>query len=649
MQRLPRARLALMLAALMAVPIGATIPARAATTTTSMSVPSTLAGSAAFSFSQPVWRVDTTNVVLRLQGVTNNLAASVSCADVSGATTSCALGAVRTVALKPSVALMPGQRYTLLVNPPSTPSPVADYFTVNAIPAAAKDFIGSLSEQENSLAASYMWRTLKTSSAIGGSYQADYLANATFTLGFTGTSLTWYTVLGPAQGLAAVSIDGVTRGTANNYSSATRYQYPRTFGGLSSGYHYITVRVLGQRGSSAGSSTWVAADAFAVSGSLVSSPKVRFGWQPVTASGASGGHYVRAGTPGASVRFTFRGASIDWITLKGPSEGTSTMYVDGVLKANIDNHATKVTYGVIRRITNLADAVHTLLIVSGTGMTSVDRFIIRLPDLRIFRGLGTWVDLFDYGTSSGLHPSTAVPAMHARGVRTIYIETARWNSSSAFDFQTAIGQWVEAAHAAGMKIVGWYLPTYGTYLDADISRTVAIAKYRSPAGQGFDGLGIDIESKTASQARSAWFSDIATHLARVRYGATAAFPIGAITPAPLAMDIYPSSWTGFPWSSIGFYSNVVMPMGYWSYRTDCSTNPSHCAYGYSVGNINEARTKTAGLPVHLIGGIGDSVTSQGVSDFIRASHDAKAYGASLYDYRTTSSTVWSSLAGANTL
>ena len=649
MKRLPRTSIALILAAAIAVPVAATIPARAAVTTTSMSVPSGLAGSAVFSFSQPVWRVDTTNVVLRLQGATNNLAASVSCADGSGVSTSCSFGAVRTVVLKPSVALTPGQRYTLLVNPASTSSPVADYLTVTAIPAAGKDFIASLSEQENSLAATYMWRTLTTSSAIGGSFQADYLANATFTLGFTGTSLTWYTVLGPGQGLAAVSIDGGTRGTVNNYSSVTRYRYPRTFGGLSSGYHYITVRVLGQRGSSAGSSTWVAADAFAVSGSLISAPQVRFGWQPVTASAASGGHYVRAGTPGASVRFVFRGASIDWITLKGPTEGTSTMYVDGIKKASIDNHATKVTYGVIRRITNLADAVHTLLIVSGTAMTSVDRFVVRLPDLRIFRGLGTWVDLFDYGTSGGLDPATAVPAMHARGVRTIYIETARWNSSSAFDFPTAIGQWVEAAHAAGMKIVGWYLPTYGTYLNADVSRTVAIAKYRSPAGQGFDGLGIDIESKTASQARSAWFTDIGTHLARVRYGATAAFPIGAIIPAPLAMDLNPTSWSGFPWSSIGFYSNVVMPMGYWSYRTDCSTNPSHCPYGYSVGNINEARTKTAGLPVHLIGGVGDQVTSQGVSDFIRATHDAKAYGASLYDYRTTSSNVWSILAGANSL
>jgi hypothetical protein len=199
-----------------------------------------------------------------------------------------------------------------------------------------------------------------------------------------------------------------------------------------------------------------------------------------------------------------------------------------------------------------------------------------------------------------------------------------------------------------MKIVGWYLPAYGPYLAADVSRTVSIAKYRSPAGQGFDGLGIDIEYKTAGQARSAWFADIATHLARVRYGATAAFPVGAIIPAPLAMDIYPASWSGFPWSSIGSYANAVLPMGYWSYRTDCATDPTHCPYGYSVGNINAARTKT-GLLVHLIGGVADKVTAQGVTGFIKACKDAKAYGCSLYDYRTTSSSFWPTLAGANAL
>ena len=80
------------------------------------------------------------------------------------------------------------------------------------------------------------------------------------------------------------------------------------------------------------------------------------------------------------------------------------------------------------------------------------------------------MDLFDYGGSGGLDPSVAVPAMKSHGVRTVYIETARWNSSSAFNFPTDVGDWIDTAHANGMKIVGWYLPIYGTYLNAEVQR-----------------------------------------------------------------------------------------------------------------------------------------------------------------------------------
>jgi hypothetical protein len=310
----------------------------------------------------------------------------------------------------------------------------------------------------------------------------------------------------------------------------------------------------------------------------------------------------------------------------------------------VDNRSATTHYHVTRRISDLTDAVHRVTIVASSGYVSIDRFVVRPTDVSSFRRLGTWVDLFDYN----LDPATAIAAMRSRGVHTLYIETARYNSSSAFDYLAKIGNWVDRAHAAGIRIIGWYLPAYGTYMNTDVSRTVAIARYVSPQGNRFDGLAIDIEQKTSAQSRADWFTDIATHIRRVRSSVGASYPVGAIIPAPVAMDLNPSRWSGFPWAAIGKYANVVLPMGYWSYRTDCSTDPTHCAYGYSVGNIKEAREKT-GLLVHLIGGVADGITSSEVSDFIRAARNYHAYGASLYDYKTTASSYWSSLAGANKL
>jgi hypothetical protein len=623
--------------------------ARAATTA-SISTSSALTASDTISFPSNVWNVNTNNVVLRLQSATTNLAASLTCFNASNASVGCDLGPVRRAVLKPASPLTPGQRYRVIVNPTEgSPPPVEDYLLPTAITTTSRPFIASLFEEENSAAATYRWAAYRSTGAYGGSYYAERLQNTSVQFGITGRNFTWYTETGPSQGLASVSIDGSGIGTVNLYAPRTTYKVARLFRGLASGYHRITIKVLGKTGSPNGTGTWVSVDQIAANGVAVS-PRYVFQWQPVSSTHASGGRQVRANTRGV-VQFTFRGRSIDWVTMTGPAEGTATMYVDGVQKASVNNHTSGIAYGKVRRITNLTDAVHTLEIAAGpAGFTTIDRFVVRLPDVTIFRGLGTWVDLFDYGTSSGLDPSQAVPAMKAKGVRTIYIETARYNSSSAFDFPAAIGDWIDSAHANGMKIVGWYLPIYGTSLNTDVSRTVAIATFRSSHGQSFDGLGIDIESKQSSEARSAWFADIATHLARVRTGVTAAFPVGAITYPPLVMDLNPSAWDAFPWSAVGLQANAELPMGYWSYRTDCATNPQHCPYQYTLGNINEARTKTNGLPIHIIGGVADSVTVQGVTDFMRAAHDARAYGASLYDYRTTTNAqFWTIMAGANTL
>ncbi|MGZ4126939.1 MAG: Ig-like domain-containing protein [Actinomycetota bacterium] len=612
-----------------------------ASPTVSFAGPVTLTAPATVSFSQAVGNVNSEDLVVR---AATTVAATLSCRNGTGGTTPCSGMAVRTVIIKPRASLIPGERYTIYVNPAGSSSSIMDQ-TLTPLPQTARTFIASRYEEENSARAAYQWRTFSSSQALGGSYQGDYLRGSGFSFSFVGSSVTWYTVMSPSQGLAQVTLDGRNLGTVNNYSPTVHFKVARRYRGLATTRHRLQVRVLGQLGSSAGTGRWIMLDGLAVSNVLVAAPPVVFSWQAVVASGASGGRYVRAMTPGASVSFVFRGGTIDWITQAGPTQGTAKMYIDGVLRQIADLHSSVTRYQYPRRMTGLSDAVHTLKIVTGSGTVSVDRFIVRLPDVSMYKGLGTWVDLFDY---SSLDPATAASDMHAHGVRTIFIETARFNSSSAFDYPTELGAWIEAAHANHMKIVGWYFPAYGTYLSTDISRTVAIAGFRSPNHQAFDGLAIDIEYKTSAETRANWFADIAKHLSRVRSGAGMAYSIGAIVPAPLAMDLNPSLWTDFPWKAIGAYANVVVPMGYWSYRTDCATNPAHCAYGYSVGNVKEARQHT-GLLVHLIGGIGDKVTASQVADFIRGAKDGAAYGASLYDYRTTASSFWTALAGANSL
>ena len=59
----------------------------------------------------------------------------------------------------------------------------------------------------------------------------------------------------------------------------------------------------------------------------------------------------------------------------------------------------------------------------------------------------------------------------------------------------ATGAFLDAAHAAGLDVVAWYYPTFRKP-DLDIARLLATARYTSPAGGHFDGIGIDIEDQS---------------------------------------------------------------------------------------------------------------------------------------------------------
>jgi hypothetical protein len=270
----------------------------------------------------------------------------------------------------------------------------------------------------------------------------------------------------------------------------------------------------------------------------------------------------------------------------------------------------------------------------------------RRPSVAAFNGLGTWVDRLDYS----LNPENTVLEMRARGVKTLYLQTGKFDQPTDVIFADRVGRWIEAAHAAGIKVVGWYFPGYGSKLSRDVRRTAAIKSFRSPRGQAFDALGIDIERRGADTP-STFNADVTTHLQRVRERIGGSYPISAIVPSPVGMELAPVTWAGFPWRSIGRYADVVQPMGYWTFRTTCGSNPDHCPYGYSRGSVERARRFT-GLPAHEIGGIhgepsGRVITNQDVDDFVQGTLDAGAIGGSLYDYRTTLPTFWSHLAPLN--
>ncbi len=283
---------------------------------------------------------------------------------------------------------------------------------------------------------------------------------------------------------------------------------------------------------------------------------------------------------------------------------------------------------------------------SGTwsGWTAIDA-------LKSFRRLGAWVDLHDYQLAGApLNRDAALNDLKARGVRTLYLQTSRF--SLDFDMASNAAGWLDAAHARGLQVVGWYLPGYGD-MTRDLRRTLAIANLRTAAGNRFDAVGVDIEAHTGwgssnEVPRTTMNTRAVEHLRSVRI--RTGVPLAAITPQPVATDGAGETWYGFPWRSVGGHVDLVLPMAYWP--ASCR---GACVRDYALSNARYAAS-WSGRPVHIAGrGYTATntapVTDSDVRSFVDGAVAGRVIGGSLYDYASTRTRVswWPILARLNTL
>jgi GH25 family lysozyme M1 (1,4-beta-N-acetylmuramidase) len=279
----------------------------------------------------------------------------------------CETGAVRTVVVATVDPLVLGDTYEAVVNPAVVASAVVDR-SGNPAPTTTQTFLAPTDVDDVDPAVRYAWRTVSRSSALGGSYAFERASGASASFAFSGTSVSWYTAMGPAQGKAAVRIDGELVGTFDGYAPKPAFQVPRRFQGLERGRHVITVRALGRSNAKA-HDTQVVVDAFGVNGVVSRTPALEATWR--RADGVS-----TSDVPRASVEVRFDGTGVDWRTVAGPDQGSAQVLVDGVVTETIDNHASGRS-DVVRTIDGLVPGVHTIRIVVASGDVSVDGFTVR--------------------------------------------------------------------------------------------------------------------------------------------------------------------------------------------------------------------------------------------------------------------------------
>jgi hypothetical protein len=260
------------------------------------------------------------------------------------------------------------------------------------------------------------------------------------------------------------------------------------------------------------------------------------------------------------------------------------------------------------------------------------------PGISVYGGVGAWVDMYDPAELGD--PWPALVEMRDNGVRTLYLETASWRVPKALDFrdEQAIELFLDEAHALGLQVVAWYLPGLDD-LRTDMRRSCAVLNYVTPrGGQRFDGFAIDIESQRVRSvpARNA---ALMRYSRALRRAAGDAYALGAIVPDLRSTTVSPGLWPGFPYRAAARYFDVFLPMAYSSYRG----HGGAFTYRYALANTRAVRVLTGGRPVHMIGGLADSLSGGEAGSFVRGARDGGAVGASFYDFAIGQDWAWEAL------
>ena len=254
-----------------------------------------------------------------------------------------------------------------------------------------------------------------------------------------------------------------------------------------------------------------------------------------------------------------------------------------------------------------------------------------------YRGLGAWVDIYDEGIWKD--PEAAVAGIDARGVRTVYLETANYRQSTAIVRPKLVARFLEAAHAAGLRVVAWYLPGF-LRPAVDIRRSLDAIRFESAGGHRFDGFALDIEDPAVKPAkeRTARLLRVARE---IREQVGPGYALGAIIPSPRGMELLPTYWPGFPYGDLARTFDVFMPMVYFTYRTEGRVD-TRAYVGESIAVLRR-ETGRPRVRIHLIGGIADRATRPQLRGFVDSACAEGLLGASLYDFATTSPRHWPQL------
>lgn len=252
-------------------------------------------------------------------------------------------------------------------------------------------------------------------------------------------------------------------------------------------------------------------------------------------------------------------------------------------------------------------------------------------DPGVLAGTGMWV--WEWDRTDGGNASAVVKQASAAHLHQLWVRVA--DSKNGFYGAQELDQLVPAAHAAGLSVIAWGFP-YLYDPVGDARWTEQVLSWRAPDGQAVDGFSADIEE--ASEGVDLTATRVAVYLEEVRRAAGS---------RPVIATVYPptgSNWrTGsYPYGAMAPYVDAFAPMIYW----EC-TDPGTDAR-VDVSRLSTLRpVYTIGQAFNLadVGGRAAAPSAAEITEFLQASRQAGALGASLWVWQDATPQEWAAIAG----
>jgi hypothetical protein len=229
----------------------------------------------------------------------------------------------------------------------------------------------------------WITRGAELASFSGGTAVSSDVADASTSLTFTGTAVSWLGWRCELCGIARVVLDGAAT-TVDTFAPTRDPASSVVFSasGLASGSHTLVIEVTGTSNPSASGAN-IVVDAFDVTSEgsgppptttriEQTDPSVSYTgtWFPDKSEppGTSGGTYAESVEAGARATITFTGTAVSWISARADQAGIANVYVDGTLVDTVDTYSpTLELQANLFTASGLSRGTHTLTIeVTGT-------------------------------------------------------------------------------------------------------------------------------------------------------------------------------------------------------------------------------------------------------------------------------------------